>query len=137
MGGFPGSGLVSGALSLGGTILQDKASEKEMKQLQQVINSLGEDSTVMRDMLERNLEEMKNQRSSSSEVREDWEKVKEDIMIVFNSIKDENKIITNDIKSIKDVIMHTRIMVEDLKFKVLDIYYSQELYLNVCFLGWL
>ena len=118
MGGFPGSGLVSGALNLGGTLLQDKASEKEMKQLQQYINTLGEDSKVMREMLEKNLEEMKQQRSSSSEVREDWEKVKEDVMQVFNNIKGENTSMTNELKSVKDVVYHIRMMVEDLKFKL-------------------
>ena len=118
VGGFPGSGLVAGALSLGGTVLQEKASEKEMKQLQQVINGLGEDNKVMRKMLEKNLEEMKQQRSSSSEVREDWEKVKVDLLQVFNNIKEENTSMTNELKSVKDVIYHIRMMVEDLKFKV-------------------
>ena len=69
-------------------------------------------------MLERNLEEMKQQRSSSTEVREDWEKVKEDVMQVFNNIKEVNRVIASDVKAIQDVILQTRLMVEDIRFKV-------------------
>ena len=92
-----------------------------MKQLQQVINGLGEDSKVMKEMLQKNLEEMKQQKSSVSEVRNDWGQMREDIMLVFNNIKDTSKSTSNEIKPIKEVGLHTRIMVEDLKFKVLHI----------------
>lgn len=115
VGGFPGSGCVAKALEFGGALLQDKASEKEMEDLKKIIASLGAGQEVLKKTLEEQLDKMQN---VSNEVREDWSKIQEDMMKVFNEVKVQNVAQASAIKHIKDVALHSRIMLEDLKYKV-------------------
>ena len=117
VGGFPGSGIVAQALEFGGSLLNEKASEKEMQDLRNHIASLGEGQEVLKKTLEEVLLRMENQRD---EVRNDWDKIQEDMMIIFNDVKSSNREYAGVIKQIKDVALHARIMLEDLKYKVDD-----------------
>ena len=95
--------------------MNEKASEKEMQDLRNHIASLGEGQEVLKKTLEEVLLRMENQRD---EVRNDWDKIQEDMMIIFNDVKSSNSEYAGVIKQIKDVALHARIMLEDLKYKV-------------------
>ena len=82
-----------------------------------MIASLGEGQEVLKKTLQENLDKMQN---LSNEVREDWSKVQEDMMKVFQGVKEQNNAQASAIKHIKDVALHSRIMLEDLKYKVLQ-----------------
>ena len=95
--------------------MNEKASEKEMQDLRNHIASLGEGQEVLKKSLEEVLLRMENQRD---EVRNDWGKIQEDMMIIFNDVKSSNREFAGVMKQIKDVALHARIMLEDLKYKV-------------------
>ena len=86
-----------------------------MESLQRIIAGLGENQDILKKTLQEQLEKMQN---LSNEVRDDWTKVQEDMMQVFQGVKEQNVAQASDIKHIKDVALHSRIMLEDLKYKV-------------------
>ena len=126
VGGFPGSGIVAKALEFGGTLLHAKATGEEKKILRKQISSLGESQEVLKKQLEDVLQRMENQ---TNEVRDDWDKIQDDMMRVFNDIKIESGETADAIKQIKDVALHARIMLEDLKYKVISVALAFKVYI--------
>ena len=126
VGGFPGSGIVAKALEFGGTLLNAKATGEEKKILRKQISSLGESQEVLKKQLEDVLQRMENQ---TNEVRDDWDKIQDDMMRVFNDIKIESGETADAIKQIKDVALHARIMLEDLKYKVISVALASKVYI--------
>ena len=100
------------ALEFGGTVLGAKASESDMDKMQKQLAALGEDRAVMRQMLEKNFEKM------NREVRDDWEQIKDDFKQKFDEVRLENKAIVEEVNTIKDIVLHSHLMIEDLKYKV-------------------
>ena len=88
--------------------------------------SLDEGQEDLKSRLEKQLAEMEQQRQSLVEIKSDWAEIKRELMENFQDVKLENQRMTRDIQSIKDVVLHSRLMIEDLKFKV--IYNLQSMY---------
>ena len=88
--------------------------------------SLDEGQEDLKSRLEKQLAEMEEQRQSLVEIKSDWAEIKRELMENFQDVKLENQRMTRDIQSIKDVVLHSRLMIEDLKFKV--IYNLQSMY---------
>ena len=91
--------------------------------------SLDEGQEDLKSRLEKQLAEMEEQRQSLVEIKSDWAEIKRELMENFQEVKLENQRMTRDIQSIKDVVLHSRLMIEDLKFKV--IYNLQSLISNL------
>ena len=81
--------------------------------------SLDEGQEDLKSRLEKQLAEMEQQRQSLVEIKSDWAEIKRELMENFQEVKLENQRMTRDIQSIKDVVLHSRLMIEDLKFKVI------------------
>ena len=81
--------------------------------------SLDEGQEDLKSRLEKQLAEMEEQRQSLVEIKSDWAEIKRELMENFQEVKLENQRMTRDIQSIKDVVLHSRLMIEDLKFKVI------------------
>ena len=91
--------------------------------------SLDEGQEDLKSRLEKQLTEMEEQRQSLVEIKSDWAEIKRELMENFQEVKLENQRMSRDIQSIKDVVLHSRLMIEDLKFKV--IYNLQSLISNL------
>ena len=72
-----------------------------------------EEDNLIKETLKKKLEEME----SKSEVRTDWKNVKGDFRKLFQESKEDNRRLMTEAKFIKDVALHTRLMVEDLRYK--------------------
>ena len=81
--------------------------------------SLDEGQEDLKSRLEKQLAEMEQQRQSLVEIKSDWAEIKRELMENFQDVKLENQRMSRDIQSIKDVVLHSRLMIEDLKFKVI------------------
>ena len=115
VGGFPGAGLLGVALEFGGTALGAKASEDEMEEIKRIIQELGQESAVLGQSLEQGFDDMK---AGLHEIKRDWEEVKADFKQTFAEVKDETKALVTETKAIKDIALHTQLMVEQLRYKV-------------------
>ena len=110
---FPGHGLIGVGIEFAGTCLVAKASQKDMDNLRNAIEK--EENSLIKETLQKKLEEME---SRKSEVRTDWKNVKDDFGKMFEEAKEDNRKLVAEAQFIKDVALHTRLMIEDLKYKV-------------------
>ena len=130
VGAFPGSGIIGGALSLGGKMLKPGAATKEdVRELRQAIER---EQGIVKKLLEEKLAEMMRMLESGEAFRSDWANVKTEMMQILREVRVENDKMAPEVEIIKNVAAATYKMVESLRYKVdmqvhriLDIYIKQ------------
>ena len=116
VGAFPGSGIIGGALSLGGKMLKPGAATKEdVKELQQAID---QSQGIVKKLLEEKLAEMMRMLESGEVFRSDWTNVKTEMMQILREVRVENGKMAPEVEIIKNVAAATYKMVESLRYKV-------------------
>ena len=122
VGAFPGSGIIGGALSLGGKMLKPGAATKEdVRELQQAID---QSQGIVKKLLEEKLAEMMKMLESGETFRSDWTNVKTEMMLILREVRVDNGKMAPEVEIIKNVAAATYKMVESLRYKV-DIYVQQ------------
>ena len=122
VGAFPGSGIIGGALSLGGKMLKPGAATKEdVRELQQAID---QSQGIVKKLLEEKLAEMMRMLESGEAFRSDWTNVKTEMMQILREVRVENGKMAPEVEVIKNIAAATYKMVESLRYKV-DIYVQQ------------
>ena len=130
VGAFPGSGIIGGALSLGGKMLKPGAATKEdIRELQQAID---QSQGIVKKLLEEKLAEMMRMLESGETFRSDWANVKTEMMQILREVRVENGKMATEVEVIKNIAAATYKMVESLRYKVdmrvhrfIDIYIEQ------------
>ena len=130
VGAFPGSGIIGGALSLGGKMLKPGAATKEdVRELQQAID---QSQGIVKKLLEEKLAEMMRMLESGEMFRSDWANVKTEMMQILREVRVDNGKMASEVEIIKNVAAATYKMVESLRYKVdmrvhrfIDIYIEQ------------
>ena len=88
VGAFPGSGIIGGALSLGGKMLKPGAATTEdIRELQQAID---QSQGIVKKLLEEKLAEMMRMLESGEAFRSDWANVKTEMMLILREVRVEN-----------------------------------------------
>ena len=130
VGAFPGSGIIGGALSLGGKMLKPGAATKEdIRELQQAIER---EQGIVKKLLEEKLAEMMRMLESGEMFHSDWANVKTEMMQILREVRVENGKMATEVEVIKNIAAATYKMVESLRYKVdmrvhrfIDIYIEQ------------
>ena len=110
---LPGSGLLSAGLQMGGTILKKRAEKDEAKTLDDVIASLSDDQSFLREKFLELRKEVKER-----EMKTDWEAIQQDLMVVIDEVKTSHSKTTSELSTLTSLVEKTFDLVVELRFKV-------------------
>ena len=129
VGAFPGSGIIGGALSLGGKMLKPGAATKEdIRELQQAID---QSQGIVKKLLEEKLAEIMRMLESGEVFRSDWANVKTEMMLILREVRVEHGKMALEMEIIKNVAAATYKMVESLRYKVdMQVHRVLEIYIK-------
>ena len=110
---LPGSGLLSAGLQMGGTILKKRAEKDEAKKLDDMIASLSEGQTSLRNELLELRKKVKER-----EMETNWEGIQQDLMVVIDKVKTSHSKTTSELSTLTSLVDKTFDLVVELRFKV-------------------
>ena len=110
---LPGSGLLSAGLQMGGTILKKRAEKDEAKKLDDVIASLSDDQSFLREKFLELRKEVKER-----EMETNWEGIQKDLMVVIDEVKTSHSKTTSELSTLTSLVEKTFDLVVELRFKV-------------------
>ena len=111
---LPGSGLLSAGLQMGGTILKKRAEKTEAKKLDDMIASLSEGETSLRNEFLELRKKVKER-----EMETNWEAIQQDLMVVVNEVKMSHSKTSSELSTLTSLVVKTFDLVVELRFKVI------------------
>ena len=119
----PGLGLLGGALSVAGTLLNPDTSndelQKELREMKTVLTTMSKENAVSWSMIQENIQKLEDRIANPpAEIRTDFDNIRAEMMAVLEDINKDSAQTAQEVASIKDIITKTYNLVVDVRYKV-------------------
>lgn len=118
---IPGVGIIAGALSFGGKLLNPQPSMKDLhSEMLQIKETLEKQNSplVKRALLEEEKRIQEKIENPESELKQNMAEVKDDLKLLLPKVQQFSESITSELNEIRDTIEVTFRMVTDMRYKV-------------------